>query len=160
MMRHPLVTVRIASGGHWAEVVRAFACTPYDLELLVTELHRCGPGSRLEVSVDGDADVLADVTAALAPIGTRGIELIVGLAAPRADGLPRVLDDVTRGRVSPGDPAGSVDPSGAVGPRSDGRETPCPLRAVPARRVRRVRGTHDRATWKEDVDVSSTPYGR
>jgi hypothetical protein len=170
-MMPSLVIARIVPPDDRAGGVRAFALTPYDLEILASEVHRWGPGVRLEVTVDGDDDVRAEVAAALAPIETSGVDLVVGLAAHRADGLQRFLDDVACGRrprkVRP-DATGRSDPPGGGGASgvacvrtgSDGRGAPCGPRTASARRARGMGGTHDRPTWKEDADVSSTPFGR
>ena len=133
MMPHAFVIVRIVPMGGRAGIIRAFALTPYDLELLTTEVHLCGPGARLEVTVGGDDGDLTAVTAVLASIDARAVDVCVGLAAPRADSLRRAFDDVARGR--------------ARGPTH-------------VRRDRRLRGVHDRATSKEDAHVPSMPCGR
>jgi alpha-glucuronidase len=83
MMPHAYVIVRIVPTGGRAGIVRAFVLTPYDLELLTSEVHHYGPGTRLDVLVGGDRADLADVTTALAAIEARGVDVSVSLAAPR-----------------------------------------------------------------------------
>jgi hypothetical protein len=92
-MTHPFVIVRMVPTGRRAVVVRAFALTPYDLELLATEVHQCGPGTRLEVTVGGDDADLTEVTAALAPIDPDAVEVLVSRAVPRTDRPIRGMRD-------------------------------------------------------------------
>lgn len=76
-MPDAFVIVRIVPAGARAAVVRAFALTPYDLELLAAEVHRYGAGSRLEVTVGGDEADVSEVAAALAPSRARAVDLRV-----------------------------------------------------------------------------------
>ena len=133
MTPHAFVIVRIVPTDGRAGIVRAFALTPYDLELLATEIHHCASGTRLEVTVGGDDADLGEVTTALARIGTRAVDVCVGLAAPRGDGLLRTFDD---------------------GARRRGRAP------THVRRDRWRRAATDGATSKEDTNVPSMPCRR
>ena len=85
--RPALVRARISSAtspGGWS-LERVFAVTPYALESIAEDALAAGPDARVEVTlVHGGEDALDPVRRALAPLGGRGVEIVLR-QDPRAE---------------------------------------------------------------------------
>jgi hypothetical protein len=87
----PMIAARVTTPGA-GMLVRTFRLTAYDVEMLAGDVRRLGRGARVELTIQGTPDDIAEVEQHFAWAAERAVELNVRCAAT-VDRLPRLRDE-------------------------------------------------------------------